>query len=28
VKTWMIGHGPDEISVFQARHKTNNVTER
>lgn len=28
VRTWMIGHGPEAVSVFGARHKTNNVLER
>lgn len=28
VNTWMRRFGPDEISVFNATHKTNNVTER
>lgn len=28
VKTWMIGYGPEQISVFGAKHKTNNVIER
>ncbi len=28
IKTWMIRYGPEEISVFGAIHKTNNVTER
>ena len=28
IKTWMIGHGPEQISVFGAKFKTNNVIER
>jgi len=28
VATWMVGHGPEQISVFGAKHKTNNAIER
>lgn len=28
IKSWMIRYGPDEISVFGAPHKTNNIIER
>lgn len=28
IKTWMIRFGPEELSVFGAIHKTNNITER
>jgi len=28
IKTWMMRFGPEEISVYNAVHKTNNVTER
>lgn len=28
VEYWMKRHGPEEISVFNAQQKTNNVTER
>lgn len=28
VRTWMIGQGPETVSVFGARHKTNNTLER
>jgi len=28
IETWMMRFGPEEISVYNAVHKTNNVTER
>ena len=28
IRTWMIGYGPEQVSVFGAPYKTNNINER